>query len=248
MFEQSVVASGRTRRSWTIAVALLVQGLLVAVLIVVPLLYVQVLPAPELSSALPLVAPPPPPAPPATRPSAHHEQVEKIVPRKFNPHGLIVPTKSVATAATELPAPPVNGVAGGIPGGIPEGQAGGAIGGILGFLPNSAPPPPPAAATEPANARRIHMGGSVEASLLLHKVTPVYPQSAKDARIGGVVRMKAIIGRQGDVEDLIVLSGDPMLIPAAEDAVKQWVYKPTYLNGAPVEVVTEIDVRFQLAS
>lgn len=233
--------------------ALLVQALLVGVLIVIPLMYVQVLPLPELSSALPLVAPPPPSPPPAARSSARHAQLAKTVPRKFNPHGLTVPAsvpKQVAMAANELPPPPINGIAGGTPGGIPGGEVGGVIGGILGSLPGPAPPPPPApaAAPKPAVPRRIHVGGNVEAALLVHKVTPVYPQLAKDARIGGVVRMKAIIDRHGDIEDLTVLSGHPMLIPAAEDAVKQWVYKRTFLNGSPVEVITEIDVQFQLAS
>ena len=91
------------------------------------------------------------------------------------------------------------------------------------------------------------MGGDVEAARLIHEVQPEYPLLARDARIGGTVRLKAIISRDGKVEDLSLVSGQPLLVAAAMDAVKQWVYKPTYLNGVPVEVVTEVDVHFQLS-
>lgn len=77
---------------------------------------------------------------------------------------------------------------------------------------------------------------------------PEYPLLARQARIGGVARLKAVIGRDGTVQDLSLLSGQPLLVEAAMDAVKKWVYKPTYLNGVPVEVLTEVDVNFQLAS
>jgi len=79
-------------------------------------------------------------------------------------------------------------------------------------------------------------------------VQPEYPLLARQARIGGVARLKAVIGRDGTVQDLSLLSGQPLLVEAAMDAVKKWVYKPTYLNGVPVEVLTEVDVNFQLAS
>lgn len=92
------------------------------------------------------------------------------------------------------------------------------------------------------------MGGDVEAARLIHEVQPAYPVLARDARIGGVVRLKAIIARDGTVQDLSLMSGQPLLVPSAMDAVKQWVYKPTYLNGVPVEVVTEVDVHFTLST
>ena len=70
---------------------------------------------------------------------------------------------------------------------------------------------------------------------------------ARQARIGEVVQLRAIIGRDGTVQSLVLLSGQPLLVQGAMDAVKQWVYKPTYLNGVPVEVVTEVSVHFYLS-
>ena len=99
-----------------------------------------------------------------------------------------------------------------------------------------------------ATSTRIRMGGNVEAARLIHEVQPEYPVLARDARIGGTVRLTAIISREGTVENLYLVRGQALLVAAAMDAVKQWVYKPTYLNGVPVEVVTEVDVDFRLSS
>jgi len=94
---------------------------------------------------------------------------------------------------------------------------------------------------------KIRVGGGVEAANLIHKVTPLYPPEAKAARIQGVVRFNATIGKDGSVLDLQLISGHPLFVQPAQDAVKQWVYKPTLLNGDPVEVVTQIDVNFTLS-
>jgi len=81
---------------------------------------------------------------------------------------------------------------------------------------------------------------------LIHQVTPVYPPLARQARIEGTVQLQAFIGRDGRIRDLRVTSGHPLLIPAAVEAVRQWVYRPTTLNGSPVEVLTTVDVNFTL--
>lgn len=94
--------------------------------------------------------------------------------------------------------------------------------------------------------QRIRVGGKVQESNLVHKVTPEYPAEAKAARVQGVVRYVAIIDREGDVANLQLTSGHPLLVDAAQRAVKRWRYKPTLLNGVPVEVVTTIDVTFEL--
>lgn len=86
----------------------------------------------------------------------------------------------------------------------------------------------------------------MQAARLKHEVMPVYPIIAKSARVEGTVRLSASIAPNGTVQDLQVLSGSPLLTEAAQNAVKQWVYQPTYLNGKPVEVLTEIDVHFAL--
>jgi TonB family protein len=94
---------------------------------------------------------------------------------------------------------------------------------------------------------RIRVGGNVQSMKLVSKPVPVYPVEAKAARIQGVVQLRAVIGADGTIQDLTVISGHPLLVPAAVQAVKQWVYQPTLLNGNPVEVETQIDVNFTLA-
>jgi protein TonB len=91
------------------------------------------------------------------------------------------------------------------------------------------------------------VGGNVQAANLTRKVQPVYPPLAKQARIQGTVRFTAIIGKDGTIQNLQMVSGHPLLVEAARAAVSQWQYKPTLLNGEPVEVVTQIDVNFTLS-
>jgi len=102
----------------------------------------------------------------------------------------------------------------------------------------------PAAAGQPP--QKIRVGGNVEAVNLVQKQVPIYPVEAKAARIQGKVQLQATIGPDGHVQDLQVLAGEPVLASAAVDAVRNWVYKPTLLNGNPVTVVTTIDVNFTL--
>ena len=82
---------------------------------------------------------------------------------------------------------------------------------------------------------------------MVKKIKPVYPPLAKQARIQGTVILNAIISKDGTIQNLTVASGHALLVQAALDAVKQWVYQPTLLNGEPVEVTTEIDVNFTLS-
>jgi TonB family protein len=104
--------------------------------------------------------------------------------------------------------------------------------------------PADAGATPPA---RIRVGGNVQQTKLVSQPLPVYPPDAKQAGIQGVVKLNATIAKDGTIQHLEVMSGHPMLVQAALDAVKQWVYQPTLLNGQPVEVMTEVDVNFTLA-
>jgi len=110
-----------------------------------------------------------------------------------------------------------------------------------------AAPPPPKPVEKPPTPQRIRVGGNVQAANLIRKVTPVYPPLAKQARVQGTVRFTAIIGKDGTIQNLQLVSGHPLLVAAAQEAVKQWQYKPTLLNGEPVEVVTQIDVNFTLS-
>ena len=139
-----------------------------------------------------------------------------------------------------------NAVVGGIPGGIPGGAIGGLPTGVIG-APPPPPPPPPKVEEVKKQVQQIRVGGNVQAANLIKKVTPTYPPLAKQARIQGTVRFNAVIGKDGTIQNLTVVSGHPLLVPAATDAVKQWVYKPTLLNGDPVDVLTTIDVNFTLS-
>jgi TonB family protein len=94
--------------------------------------------------------------------------------------------------------------------------------------------------------QRVRVSQGVSAGLLAHRVQPDYPLEARQARIQGAVVLRAVIGKDGSIEKLTLVSGHPMLAPAAIDAVQQWRYRPYLLLGSPVEVDTEISVNFQL--
>jgi len=124
------------------------------------------------------------------------------------------------------------------------GASGGVMGGIIGSVPSvgvaSSDP-------KPNVPGRITVGGNVQQAKLIRQPKPEYPALAKQARISGVVHFAVIIAKDGTVMDIKVISGHPLLIPAALQAVQQWVYQPTLLNGEPVEVITQIDVNFTLS-
>jgi TonB family protein len=106
------------------------------------------------------------------------------------------------------------------------------------------PAPEPQVAAKP---NRIRLGGKVAAAKLLTKIQPAYPPLARQTRISGTVRLHAVISIDGAIEQLDVVSGHPLLVQAALDAVHQWRYQPTSLNGNLVEVDTTIDIVFSLA-
>jgi TonB family protein len=110
--------------------------------------------------------------------------------------------------------------------------------------PGRAPEPTPFSGVVP---QRVRIAGNVQKAKLLQHGEPVYPPLAMQARISGVVRLHAVIGKDGTVQNLTVSSGHPLLVPSALEAVKQWVYAPTLLNGQAVEVVTQIEVEFTLS-
>jgi TonB family protein len=93
---------------------------------------------------------------------------------------------------------------------------------------------------------RIRVSSPVQEQKLIHRVDPIYPALALQARIQGIVRFNLTVSKEGAVQDVMVISGHPLLVPAAIDAVKQWVYQPTLLNGVPTEVNTQADVNFSL--
>ena len=123
-------------------------------------------------------------------------------------------------------------------------------GGGAGAPPPAPVPPPPNVQTVPSTTTppgTIRVGGNVQSAKLVKQPVPVYPPLAKAARIQGTVQLSVLIGPDGTVQDVQLLSGHPLLVQAATDAVKQWVYQPTLLNGNPVPVLTEVDVNFTLS-
>ena len=246
MFEQSFV-TGKTNQTWTVFVSFLTQMGMLGIAILIPMIYFETLEGFQLTALL--VAPPPPPPPP---PPPAPVKVVKVIPRQLDAGRLITPKsipKEIAIIKEDELPPVAAGVVGGVPGGVPGGTPGGVIGGIIGSVPTAAPPPPPPVKVEapkPPPVTRIRVGGNVQAARLLKQPKPIYPPLARQARIQGTVRFTAIIGKDGTIQNLQLITGHPLLVQSAYDAVKQWVYQPTLLNNEPVEVVTQIDVNFTL--
>jgi protein TonB len=116
---------------------------------------------------------------------------------------------------------------------------GGVVGGIIGGVPDEPPPPPPP--PEP-----IRVGGNVQPPTKTRDVPPVYPAIAQTARVGGVVIIEAVIGTDGRVQETRLLRSIPLLDQAALDAVRQWEYTPTTLNGVAVPVIMTVTVNFTI--
>jgi protein TonB len=252
MFEQTFVeGTNATRKASSVFMSFLIQCGLVVLAVLVPLIYTETLPKTQLTSFL--VAPPPPPPPPPPPAAAAPVKVVKVAPRQFDAGRLMAPKaipKEIAMIKEDdMPPAAAAGVVGGVPGGVPGGTAGGVIGGIIGSVPTAGPPPPPPVKEppKPVTPKQIRVGGNVQAAKLLNQPKPSYPPLARQARIQGVVRFNAVIGRDGTIQNLTLVSGHPLLVPSATEAVRQWRYQPTTLNGEPVEVVTQIDVNFTLS-
>jgi periplasmic protein TonB len=235
----------RPRRSLDVFVSVLGHSFVVALLILIPLLYTHALDLPQFEKTF-LVAPPPPPPPP---PPAVEHLIQRVPKSFFNEGKLFAPKfipKHIEQVKEEpQPATPtMSGVAGGVPGGIPGGQLGGVLGGILGGNHQMVPPPP----KPEMHAGPYRVGGRVRAPQLVHQVQPVYPPLARETKVQGDVVIDSVIDQQGNVTQMKVVSGSPLLVAAAFDAVEQWKYQPTLLNGEPIAVEMHVTVHFQLGS
>lgn len=245
MFEDSLIESGnrlRTKRGATTLVSFILQVVLVGILVILPLVFTEALPKQQLMTFLVAPPPPPPPPPPA---AATPIKTVKVVQTDIINGQLRTPTKipeKVQMIKEEEAPPPVmsaSGVVGGVPGGVPGGQMGGVIGGIISSTPVAVP--------KAAAPQRVRVSQGVSQGLLIKKVQPTYPPLARQARIQGTVMLQAEISKDGTIENLRLMSGHPMLAPAAIEAVKQWRYKPYMLNGEPVAVETTVMVNFTLS-
>jgi len=235
------------RQTWATIASFILQCVMLGVLLLLPLYFTQELPKSQLLTFL-VAPPPPPPPPPAAQQAARI--MKQIQSDLLSGGQLRTPTRipqkvqMIREEEAPPPMPGAGGVVGGVPGGIPGGQLDGVIGGIVNSSSNLAYVPK----LQPVVPQRVRVSQGVTNGLLLNKVAPAYPSIAKAARIQGNVVLKAIIGKEGTIQDLQLVSGHPMLVPAAIEAVRQWRYRPYLLNGQPVEVETTITVIFTLNS
>jgi len=226
-----------TRQSKTVPVSLLLHLAVAALIVLVPLLAGGQLPDPQagvkafFAEPLSAPAPPPPPPPPAARPQVAPKVQPKPMPQE---NRFVAPVDVPQEIKPEEGLDLGEGVSGGVEGGVP----GGVVGGVVGGLPDAPPPP----VQQP-----VRVGGQIKEPKKLKSVVPVYPAIATQARVQGVVILECTISPQGKVTDVKVLRGIPLLDQAAIDAVKQWVYTPTLLNGVPVPVIMTVTVNFKLS-
>ena len=242
MFEDSLMESGgkiRTNAKWTTLSSFMIQAGIVGFLVLLPLIFTEALPKGQLNALFILAPPPPPPPPPPPAPAHVVKRVSEVVNGELRTPSKI-PKKIEHIVEDEAPPPATNGVMGGVVGGVP----GGTPGGVIGSLVTSAAPPPPPAAPKPTGPKKVSSG--VMEGNLIRKVDPPYPSMAKIAHIQGDVVLQATISKGGTIENLRGVSGHPILIQAAMEAVRQWKYRPYELNGEPVEVETTITVRFHM--
>ena len=238
MFEDSLVeSSGRLahRHPWSTAISFAGQILIAGALLLLSLIYTEALPTQKLVSILEAPSPPSAVAPEthvvaqtARHPSGFKDGV-LVSPKEIPKHIADVRDEGVsANSAPEFAIP------GAIPGASPSPQLNEALRNMLAPVPTVLVP-------------KIRLSSGVTEGMLLRQVRPQYPSLARQARIQGTVVLQAVIGKDGRIENLQLVSGQPMLSQAAIDAVKHWLYRPYYLNNQPVEVDTEIRVNFTLA-
>ncbi|MFZ0951991.1 MAG: energy transducer TonB [Candidatus Sulfotelmatobacter sp.] len=244
MFEDSLLESGgrlKTKRGRTTTFAIFLEIALVGLMVLMPLIFTEALPKQQLMTFLVAPPPPPPPPPPAAAPVKIVKQIQTDIVNGELRTPTKIPQKVQMIKEDEAPPPVMasSGVVGGVPGGIPGGQMGGVIGGIISSTPVAVP--------KVATPQRVRVSQGVSQGLLVRRVQPTYPPLARQARIQGTVVLRAVIAKDGSIENLTLVSGHPMLAPAAIEAVKQWRYKPYLLNGEPVEVDTEVLVNFTLS-
>jgi len=252
MFQQLIAsnASKTPKKPLTLLVSAVIHGILILLLIAVPLVH------PETLADLQILIAPPPPL------SAPRTTIVKLMSNAGKPRAIAVRPNTLFAPdfipreieLPELETPEGNEDSDGSPQvGLPIGNSRGSGTFWDGFsleVPRALLPrePPVSIARAEAHVTRIQRGGEVQHANLVHQVKPSYPQLARTVRVQGSVILEAIIDREGRVENLKVLSGHPLLVPAAFEAVQQWRYRPTLLNGQPVEVLTQVTVNFSLGA
>jgi protein TonB len=165
----------------------------------------------------------------------------------IDPTKLIAPGR-IPTSIDRTPDEPAPNPGALFPGAIRAEGNGSGGDAIPGFIPGPGTTVAPRPEPRPATPQRIKVSDGVTTGMLIFRVQPVYPPLARMSRVQGAVQLHAVIGRDGTIQNLTTLSGHPMLVPAAVEAVRQWRYRPYLLNGEPVEVETQVTVNFTLGN
>jgi protein TonB len=238
MFEQSLLMDhGGARKTATFAASLTAQILVGGVLVLAPLFYHEVLPVFRVPEIVPVLTRWRPPEAPVADASPSVRSRGLALPGVFHPPVVLhsdYPQAGFVVVDLDVPAiSPVPGMPG-----LPVGSST--------TLPRfEAVPVKPDVVKLPEPPVRV--GGDVQSAKLIKQVVPAYPRAAIQTRVSGTVHLLGIIAKDGTIQKLQVLSGHPLLRQAALDAVSQWIYRPTILNGQPVEVEAPIDVIFTLS-
>ena len=254
MFETAVLSYGNeSKRIWATCMGFTGQALVVTCAVLAPMIWPQAIP--RVMWSMTLAPPTPPPAPPPPGPRVEPQRATKFH-SQFVEGMLPTPIRIPDKIAIIEDPPDFNGgggVKGGVIGGVPDGVVGG-LPALLADevarivpLPKAPPPavtnaapPPPAPPPAPVRISQVRMATPI------HWVEPLYPQLAIAAHISGTVELMGVLGVDGRLHELRVVRGHALLIQAAVDAVQQWVYAPTMLNGQAVEVQAPITVNFIL--
>lgn len=247
MFLESLLetsAQARTRRGWATLTSFLIEAAVIGGLIILPMARPDALPAAMRWTGT-IFSPPPGEAPPPGLPPTSAQHTAHVPVSELDERGIphvptVVPDRPyVPTEPEALPPGVGDTYVPGVPGGTGTRATNGMMRELLEGTRTVTPAPPP-----PSKPVII---SHVEEGMLIRRVQPAYPQLALVTHVQGTVVLKAIIGRDGVIRHVEVLSGPPLLVRAAADAVMQWRYRPFYLSGQPVEVETQITVNFVLA-
>ena len=239
MFEQAVLRPAPVR-GWAVMLSFAGELTLVCCILAVPLIWPQLLPRHEVMS---WIAAPLPPPPPIRETAFPHVRPTRPLMR---PGAIWYAPTTIPQSLPEFGDPPVQGSE--VPGGD-VGSRDNTLVPLFDSVTRIEPPRRPAEATsppKPSPIQQVRVSGVIQAARLVHRVDPAYPALARQARIAGTVELAGVIGTTGQIRELRVVSGHPLLVNAALEAVRQWIYQPTLLGGNPVEVITTISVVFRL--
>ncbi len=239
MFEDSLFDSANSpqRKTWPTVASYAIEVCAIGILVLLPMIYTQALPKQLWTSVLEMPSPPPGRMP---EQMVHASRATREAPVKDSvlraPSEIPRTTSMVRDEPASAEAPPsMDGL---VPGGIPTGVPNSVLTNLArATMPTIVKPVPP---------EKVRISSGVAAGMLIGQIKPHYPPLALQARIQGTVVLQAVIGKDGKIEELHLISGHPLLAPAAMDAVRQWRYKPYMLNDQPVAVDTQINVNFTI--